>query len=106
METIICNYDLEFMHPNRASLSKLIKNYDEDIKISFLDAPSRDPDLRTFSVKASVSCEESGYFLFTDVLKKLVNKINLLDVGGSFIDNVGRGYINSLQEKQYTKYYE
>ena len=105
MNSIICNYDLEFIHPNRASLVKLIKNYDDSVDISFVDSPKRADEGYFYYTKAKVTCEETGTFMFTDILKKLVDKIHLLEVGGSFIDNVGRGYVNSLCQKDYTKIY-
>ena len=106
MNNIICNYDLEFIHFNRASLIKLIKNYPENINISFIEAPKRQGSDYFFSVKANVSCEENSDFTFTDIIKDLVFKIQGLEIGGSFIDNLGRGYINSFSEKQYTKMYK
>ena len=99
----MCNYDLEFIHPSRASLTRLMKNYSGDIDISFADSPKKQKGDYFFSVKANVSCEETGTFLFTDVIKDLVNRIKFLEIGGSFIDGVGRGYVNSFSEKQYTK---
>lgn len=106
MNNIICNYDLEFMHSSRTSLMKLIKNYKGDIDISFTDIPKRQDGDYFFSIKANVSCEENSNFIFTDIIKDLVFKIQGLEIGGSFIDNLGRGYVNSLSEKQYTKMYK
>ena len=40
-----------------------------------------------------------------DTLKKINDRAPLLEIGGSFIDNFGRGYIDSLCRKQYTKKY-
>ena len=102
MNNIICNYDLEFIHSSRTSLMKLIKNYKGDIDISFIDIPKRQDGDYFFSIKANVSCEENSNFIFTDIIKDLVFKIQGLEIGGSFIDNLGRGYVNSLSEKQYT----
>jgi len=106
MNNIICNYDLEFIHSSRTSLMKLIKNYKGDIDISFIEMPKRQDGDYFFSIKANVSCEENGNFIFTDIIKDLVSKIQGLEIGGSFIDNLGRGYVNSLSEKQYTKMYK
>tara|TARA_Y100000592_G_scaffold95782_1_gene163020 strand:+ start:402 stop:740 length:339 start_codon:yes stop_codon:yes gene_type:complete len=106
MNNIICNYDLEFIHSNRASLVKLMKNYSESVDVSFTESPKRKKEDYFFSVKANVSCEESGTFLFTDIIKKLTDRVKGLEIGGSFIDNLGRGYVNSLGEKQYTKKYK
>ena len=103
---MICNYDLEFIHFNRASLVKLIKNYGGSVDISFVDSPKRQKEDYFFSIKANVSCEETGNFLFTDIIQDLINKIQGLEIGGSFIDNLGRGYVNSLGQKQYTKKYK
>jgi hypothetical protein len=106
MNSIICNYDLEFIHPNRASLTKLMKNYSGKVDISFIDSPKREQGDYFFSIKANVSCEETGVFLFTDIIKDLIDRIKFLEIGGSFIDGIGRGYVNSLAEKQYTKKYK
>ena len=106
MNNIICNYDLEFIHFNRASLVKLMKNYSGSVDISFTDTPKRKKEDYFFSMKANVSCEETGNFIFTDTIRDLINKIQGLEIGGSFIDNLGRGYVNSLGEKQYTKKYK
>ena len=84
---------------------KLIKLYSEEVSVSFHGMPVREKEDYFFSVKGSVSCEEDGSFSFTDVIKKLTDKIKGLDVGGSFIDNIGRGYVDSVGEKQYTKKY-
>lgn len=105
MNNIICNYDLEFIHHNRSSLIKLMKNYSDKVNISFIDLPKRQKGDYFFSVKANASCEETGSFLFTDIIQDLINRIQGLEIGGSFIDNLGRGYVNSLGEKQYTKKY-
>ena len=104
-DNFICNYDLEFMHPNRNSLVKLVKNQTEDSNINFLSSPKKIKSQKLFSLKASVSCSENGNFVFTDVIKDMCDKINNLEIGGSFIDTIGRGYVNSLNQKQYTKYY-
>ena len=105
MNNFICNYDLEFIHPSRSSLVKLIKNNSSDSGIVFSSSPRKSKSDKFYSVKASVSCEESGTFIFTDIIKDLTERINLLEIGGSFIDNIGRGYVDSLCQKQYTKYY-
>ena len=105
MNSIICNYDLEFIHPNRSSLVRLVKNYNDSVSISFGDSPKKLEDSYGYYISARISCEETGEFIFTDILKKLLNKVHLLEVGGSFIDNIGRGYVNSLCHKDYTKTY-
>jgi len=105
MNNIICNYDLEFIHPNRSSLTRLMKNYSDEITISFVDSPKKDKKENFFYVKALVSCEENASFSFTDTIEKLINKIKFLELGGSFIDNIGRGYVDSFCRKQYTKTY-
>ena len=35
-----------------------------------------------------------------------MDKIKFLEIGGSFIDNYGRGYINSFGHKDYTKFFK
>lgn len=105
MNNIICNYDLEFSHPRKQVLSKLQKSFISDDSISSDIPPSKPEKSNFFSMRVSVSCEESGNYLFTDKIQKMLDSNVLLDIGGSFIDNIGRGYVNSLGHKDYTKIY-
>ena len=102
------HYDLEFLHPNRASLVKLMKNSEknEEVNFSFQDSPRKVRNENLYYVKAITSFEETGYTLLTDTLKDLTNRIKFLEVGGSFIDNYGRGYVNSFTDKEYTRYFK
>jgi hypothetical protein len=101
-----CHYDLEFMHPNRASLTKLIKNSssNESFKFHFKGSPIKIDHLRLYSITATASAIETGASILTDDLQDLLFKIKNLEIGGTFMDHYGRGYINSFGEKDYTRY--
>ena len=103
----ISHYDLEFLHPNRASLGKLIKSFPKggSPSFSFQDTPRKVRGKNLFYVKAIVSFEETAYDTLSDKLSELLDKITFLEVGGSFIDNHGRGYVNSCGDKDYTKFF-
>lgn len=73
--------------------------------ISSFSPITKQEDSFYFKTSALVSCEESGTYLFTDLIQKLLSEDNYLDIGGSFMDNIGRGYVNSLGHKDYTKLY-
>ena len=101
-----CHYDLEFMHPNRASLTKLMKNAsdNESFKLHFKGSPQKVDDSRVYSITATASAIETGSKILTDDLKDLLFKIKNLEVGGTFMDHYGRGYINCFGDKDYTRY--
>lgn len=105
MNNFVSNYEVHLSHPNRSALVKFIKNYKEDVPLHFQSAPSKTKEEVVFSTVATASCEETGEFSFLDTLKKINDRAPLLEIGGSFIDNFGRGYIDSLCRKQYTKKY-
>lgn len=105
MNNIICNYDLELFHPKTKVLKKIQSILIEKEFISSFNPISKQENSFYFKTSASVSCEESGTYLFTDLIQRLLSENNYLDIGGSFIDNIGRGYINSLGHKDYTKLY-
>ncbi|MDA1237321.1 MAG: hypothetical protein O3A15_00045 [Proteobacteria bacterium] len=101
-----CHYDLEFMHPSRSSLIKLIKNSSnsESFKFHFKGSPVKIDSLRLHSVTATVSAIETGSDSLTDDLKALLSKVKSLEIGGTFMDHYGRGYVNCFGEKDYTRY--
>lgn len=104
MINFVCNYDLYFSHPNRSALVKLINNNSKK-DLNFQSSPKKNKNNHLFSVRATASVEENGNFSFLDVLDDINQKSDLLEIGGSFMDNVGRGYVDSLCQKQYTKTY-
>lgn len=100
METFICNYDLTFFHPVRKNLYSLIQNSPKHF--SFQDSIEYDKSTSAFTCKASATVSETSDFSFVDEIKSLSDSCEKLDIGGSFNDNYGRGFITSLFEKQYT----
>jgi len=105
MNSLICNYDLELFHPRKQSLVNIQKKMKEIDGVSCEIPPQKIDKGTGFILKALVSKEETGSYTFIDDIKKLLESNVLLDIGGSFIDNIGRGYINSLGYKDYTKTY-
>lgn len=105
MNSLICNYDLELFHPRKQSLVNVQKKMKEIDGVSCEIPPQKIDKGTGFILKALVSKEETGSYTFIDDIKKLLESNVLLDIGGSFIDNIGRGYINSLGDKDYTKTY-
>jgi hypothetical protein len=101
--SMICSYDLEFIHFRRGSLYNLMSNYDGKVAINFSGPPVKDRGENYFHSKASVSCEETGDFLFTDIIKSLLQEDSLLEIGGTFIQSAGKGYIDSFGSKQYVE---
>lgn len=101
----ISNYHIVFSHPSRSSLVKLINSYSGKTPISFSATPKKQKKEYLFSVSGSASADEGNGTSFLEELKELDDKITLLEIGGSFIDNLGRGFVNSLCQKQYTKTY-
>tara|TARA_Y100001938_G_C7981518_1_gene374640 strand:+ start:554 stop:862 length:309 start_codon:yes stop_codon:yes gene_type:complete len=100
---MICSYDLEFIHPRRGSLYNIINNYNDSVEINFSSSPKKKRGENFFYVKASVSCEETGNFLFTDVIQSLLEKNPSLEIGGTFMQPVGKGYVDSFGTKQYVE---
>ena len=100
---MICSYDLEFIHPKKGVLYNIIKNYNESISINFGSSPKRSQSKKFFYIKASASCEETGSFLFTDIIKSLLDENPSLEIGGTFVQPVGKGYIDSFGSKQYVE---
>ena len=107
-KTNVAHYDIEFLHPSKGSLSKLIKSTGEDKKYSFTfqDSPRKVRGQNLFYVKAIASFEETAYDILSDKLMELLNKVKFLEVGGTFIDNYGRGYINCFGCKDYTRFFK
>lgn len=105
MNSLICNYDLELFHPKKQALVNIQKKIKEVDGVSCDTPPQKIDQGPGFILKVLASKEETGTYTFLDNIKKLLESNVLLDIGGSFIDNIGRGYINSLGDKDYTKTY-
>ena len=101
MNNFISNYTLEFSHPSKKILYEL-KSRSTLSNVAFDDFISFDKNSHLHSVKTNTSIEESGDFVFVDVIHDLLSEFDQLEIGGSFIDDYGKGYVNSLAEKQYT----
>lgn len=97
-----CNYNITFIHSNHDSLKSFIEKTSHK-DMSFVQKVRKAKGKNFFTAKASVFCEESSSDSFTDFIKKTLDLNENLEVGGTFSEPSGEGYIDCFGDKHYTK---
>jgi len=103
MSSCITNYNITFRHPNIEKLKKILdKQFNQDY-VYVLDRPKKKKGDKLFISKISVVAEETEVFSFTDLLSEAQESDCLLELGGTFQDPSGKGYLDSFGLKDYTE---
>ena len=68
-----------------------------------LPIPKKKKGDKLFTSKISVVAEETEVFSFTDLLSEAQESDCLLELGGTFQDPSGKGYLDSFGLKDYTE---
>ena len=96
-----CNYNLTFIHSNHYKLKNFV-NKTNHKDMSFTQNVRKFKGQSFFTTKASVYTEESASHSFIDFIKTLLNDNENLEVGGTFNEYKGEGYIDCFGDKHYT----
>lgn len=97
-----CNYNITFIHTDHNFLKKFVDKVSHK-DLSFVQKVRKSKGKNFFTAKASVFSEETSSSSFTDFLKNLLEDNENLEVGGTFSESSGEGYIDCFGDKHYTK---
>jgi len=101
MSNCITNYNLDIIHRDLSSLNEIIHSRLNQSYVRVIHKPKRNDSQKISSCKIAIVFEETESLLFTDIIKDLLSENDFLEIGGSFVDPSGEGYVNSLGDKDY-----
>tara|TARA_B110000858_G_C17536632_1_gene351652 strand:+ start:280 stop:597 length:318 start_codon:yes stop_codon:yes gene_type:complete len=101
MSNCITSYSLDVIHRDLSSLNEIVFDRLNQSYIRIIHKPKKSDNQNISSCKISVLFEETESLFFTDIIKDLLSEDDFLEIGGSFVDPSGEGYVNSLGDKDY-----